>query len=326
MSADDSCWTRYTLTQDTYSIIVSGKGFTIFPSNLPFRAGKANLKTESFLLASPFSLDINSRLPETNETIVLDRKYQTDNKVGAKAQLWRKNILVQFTIPEGRNVRSDWYVTFPNGSVEKYEVPKTLVRSGAFIQNTKKIQLSLPARTTGTYLIETVDESGVAYFNIPVRVGMVWNVLDPISPEMRSQVRKNLKLIKINSIQALNKLRASQDQNLIVEDTVLTEVAQSKAEDMAKRGYLGHVNPEGKRIGDLLIDANIPYTSVGENIAGGSKIIGSDTSPISDIILTDGLELSGSHRYNMLRPDWTKVGIGYATANGKSYYVQIFGK
>ncbi len=183
-------------------------------------------------------MDRSAIVPEANQTILIDRKYQTDNKVGAKAQIFRKNIFVQFTIPEGRNVRSDWYVTFPNGSVEKYTISDTLVRSGGFIQNTKKIQLSLPARTTGTYLIETVDESGVAYFNIPVRVGSVWNILDPISPEMRSQVRKNLKLIKISSIQSLNKLRASQELGLIGEDSDLTQVAQHKAEDMATRGYL----------------------------------------------------------------------------------------
>lgn len=48
-------------------------------------------------------------------------------------------------------------------------------------------------------------------------------------------------------------------------------------------------------------------------------------TPISDIALVDGLELSGSHRMNMLLPRATKVGIGYATDGKKSYYVQVIG-
>jgi len=57
-------------------------------------------------------------------------------------------------------------------------------------------------------------------------------------------------------------------------------------------------------------------TLIGENVAGGNQ---------GDTILFEGLKLSGSHRYNLLSPEWKKVGIGYAIQDGNVYLVQIFG-
>jgi len=46
---------------------------------------------------------------------------------------------------------------------------------------------------------------------------------------------------------------------------------------------------------------------------------------VSDIALQDLLEESGSHRYNMISPEWKSVGIGYVLRDKKTYIVQIFG-
>lgn len=47
---------------------------------------------------------------------------------------------------------------------------------------------------------------------------------------------------------------------------------------------------------------------------------------MSDFALQDGLEESGSHRHNMLNPDWKKVGIGYGVSGKDIFIVQIFGE
>ena len=42
--------------------------------------------------------------------------------------------------------------------------------------------------------------------------------------------------------------------------------------------------------------------------------------------LQAGLSLSGGHRANMLKSDWTKVGVGLTIKNGRTTLVQVFGE
>lgn len=108
----------------------------------------------------------------------------------------------------------------------------------------------------------------------------------------------------------------SQGSDMLTLDAELTRLAQMKADDMVARGYQAHRDPDGNYIDGFAKKRGfVLETSLGENIAYGT---------ISDLALQDGLEESGSHRYNMLRSEWTKVGIGYALSGGKSYLVQVF--
>ena len=108
----------------------------------------------------------------------------------------------------------------------------------------------------------------------------------------------------------------SQNKDMLVLDSELTRLAQMKADDMVTRGYAAHRDPDGNYIDGFATKRGFDLQSaLGENIAYGT---------ISDLALQDGLEESGSHRYNMLREGWTKVGIGYALSGGKSYLVEVF--
>ncbi len=49
----------------------------------------------------------------------------------------------------------------------------------------------------------------------------------------------------------------------------LAKVAQAHSEDMARRGFFGHVNPDGENPFDRIQDALIEYHAAGENIAAG---------------------------------------------------------
>ncbi len=56
-----------------------------------------------------------------------------------------------------------------------------------------------------------------------------------------------------------------------------------------------------------------------ENIAYGQGDIG-------HVVLQDGLEESGSHRYAMIVPNYTKIGIGYVRDGNTTYIVHILGE
>lgn len=139
--------------------------------------------------------------------------------------------------------------------------------SDGYLRTGQKIQLRVQTLLTGTYLIETVDHTGLAYFNIPVSTGTVWNVLEPLSLEMKMTLRKNLTLIRSSSIRSLNKLRATQSLGLLSEDPDFTRMAQQKADDMRTRGYLGHQDPDGHYMWDLFRTAQISFSTVAENVA-----------------------------------------------------------
>ncbi len=83
-------------------------------------------------------------------------------------------------------------------------------------------------------------------------------------------------------------------------DPVLSAIAQGHAEDMARRGYFSHTNPEGKDLFERLAGAQVCYRRAAENIAWGYS------SPTS---LVRGWMNSSGHRKNILG-DFTKVGIG----------------
>jgi uncharacterized protein YkwD len=96
-------------------------------------------------------------------------------------------------------------------------------------------------------------------------------------------------------------------------DSEVSVVAQNHAEDMHRRGYFSHITPEGKDHAGRLDSAGVVYLFAGENLAWGQ-----DTARA---VIKKWMG-SPPHRENILRGDWTHVGIG---AYGK-YWVMVFVK
>lgn len=82
----------------------------------------------------------------------------------------------------------------------------------------------------------------------------------------------------------------------------LRTVAQGHSEDMARRGFFGHVNPDGKNPFDRLREAGISWTGpAGENIASTRR------SPSG--VLRLWLD-SPDHRANLEQCAYTHHGVG----------------
>lgn len=52
--------------------------------------------------------------------------------------------------------------------MRELDFPKEYVGSNGFLLPGKIIVLSLPTSEKGTYLVESVQEDGIAYFNLPI--------------------------------------------------------------------------------------------------------------------------------------------------------------
>ena len=77
--------------------------------------------------------------------------------------------------------------------------------------------------------------------------------------------------------------------------------------DMARRGYLEHVTPEGLDHAERIARAGYPLGArsvSGENLASGER------EAAAPAVIVDGWMHSPGHRRNILRPEFREIGIG----------------
>lgn len=102
-------------------------------------------------------------------------------------------------------------------------------------------------------------------------------------------------------------------------DPLLAEAAQLKAADMAEKGYFAHVDPSGRAPWFWLDQVGYQYTYAGENLAVDFK----DSKDVQDAWMN-----SPTHRANIVKPQYTRIGIGTAEGEYKgratTFVVQFF--
>ena len=99
----------------------------------------------------------------------------------------------------------------------------------------------------------------------------------------------------------------------------LARAAQLHATQMAEVGRLDHVLPgqSHPRPEDRLAAAGYEWEAWAENVASGRDP--------SDVVAR--WMASGGHRTNILNPNFTETGVGFASdQSGRGYYVQMFGR
>jgi uncharacterized protein YkwD len=98
----------------------------------------------------------------------------------------------------------------------------------------------------------------------------------------------------------------------------LMRAAQMHAEQMARARQLAHVLPKATypRAEDRIAATEYRWQTYGENVATGQSNAAA--------VLAAWMHSRG-HRTNILNPDFTEMGAGYATDGaGRPYYVQVF--
>jgi uncharacterized protein YkwD len=136
--------------------------------------------------------------------------------------------------------------------------------------------------------------------------------------------------------QMINVQRQSNDREALVWDQALANVARAHSEDMAKRGYFKHVNPEGLTPMKRAAAAGYTCNLMGENIYQNnlySRVITEkkrttyDWNSMDQIAATtsSGWMNSPDHKQNILDKGYTRTGIGVAVASDdKVYITQMF--
>ncbi|MEU8825527.1 CAP domain-containing protein [Streptomyces sp. NPDC048636] len=97
----------------------------------------------------------------------------------------------------------------------------------------------------------------------------------------------------------------------------LTTAAQRHSDDMVARDFYSHTAPEGQQPWDRARAAGATHRGIGENIACGQR---------SAAEVVQGWMNSPGHRANILKPDFSHIGVGYATGSrAGTYWTQVFG-
>jgi uncharacterized protein YkwD len=86
----------------------------------------------------------------------------------------------------------------------------------------------------------------------------------------------------------------------LVADPEMQEVARAHSRDMFAKGYFSHTNKEGKSLADRAHEAQVAYTTAGENLAFAQTLK----------LAHNGLMNSPGHRANILNKFFGRVGIG----------------
>lgn len=109
----------------------------------------------------------------------------------------------------------------------------------------------------------------------------------------------------------LNKYRKKAHRKSLKKDAKLEKLAKIRVKEMAEKGKFSHTRPNGKS-SLTLIKGN---KHKGENIAKGQ---------ISCVSVTQAWYGSKGHRENMLRKQFTKVGIAAYRYKGIIYWCQMY--
>lgn len=96
----------------------------------------------------------------------------------------------------------------------------------------------------------------------------------------------------------------------------LTQIAYTKAKDMADKNYFSHTSPTYGSPFDMLKQFGVSYSYAGENIAAGQKS--------AEEVMNSWMNSSG-HRQNILNKNYTQLGVGFYRGGGYgTEWVQLF--
>lgn len=113
----------------------------------------------------------------------------------------------------------------------------------------------------------------------------------------------------------VNEERANAGLKPLVLDDRLVPVARQHSEEMFRLKYFSHQSPVTGSPFDRLKAAGITYTRAGENLAYAQSVT----------VAFRGLMESQGHRENILRPEFTRIGIGVISAGAYGrMFTQMF--
>lgn len=114
--------------------------------------------------------------------------------------------------------------------------------------------------------------------------------------------------------------------SLLVAEPRLAEIATAHCDDMLARGFFDHVDPDGVDPAERVARGHRQWIGTsGENIWMGSGFSTADERALAQQIVRGWMGSKG-HRENILRAEFTHLGVGVSIAGDELRATQLFGR
>lgn len=137
--------------------------------------------------------------------------------------------------------------------------------------------------------------------------------------------------LKLQLADLANRRRAATgDAPALAPDPGLELAARAHALDMLERGYMDHVGPDGRDVGDRVAILHRRFIGgTGENLAEHEGLevgqLAEQAAPLAGKIV-DGWMASPGHRQNLLEPEYSHHGLAAAGRGDRVVMVHVFGR
>lgn len=119
-------------------------------------------------------------------------------------------------------------------------------------------------------------------------------------------------------LELTNAARKEQKLPPLTANATLTNCARLHSDNQAKQKKMAH-ELDGKTPVDRVKASGYLYRNMGENVAYGD-------GPVAVKDIFEGWMKSEGHRKNILKQEFTEIGIGVSETGRQKYYTQVFGR
>jgi uncharacterized protein YkwD len=152
-------------------------------------------------------------------------------------------------------------------------------------------------------------------------MALALGLLNPVIAFDAAPVKAEPDVFGRQVVELTNRERQAKGLRPLKPQTTLREAAQWLADDMAKKSYLSHTDSLSRDFSTRLRDFGYAnFTAMAENIGLGAP---DPAKAVANWMKSPG------HRANILNPELTEIGVGYAynaTDTNRHYWVQDFGR
>ena len=160
-------------------------------------------------------------------------------------------------------------------------------------------------------------------------------------PLQQNKPGVHIATLETRVFERVNAERVKRKLNPLKLDPKLSDIARAHSEDMAKRNYIAHVNPEGLTPSDRAHAAGYEchevigryiYSGIAENIfqsnlyhrvvmTGAQIVYEWNTEDKIAMTSVNGWIESSGHRANILTVHYTRTGVGVAVSSDQKVYI-----
>jgi uncharacterized protein YkwD len=129
----------------------------------------------------------------------------------------------------------------------------------------------------------------------------------------------NISELEATVLYLINTIRVSNGLGALQANQMLTNIARSRCNDMIANSYFSHYTPDGQNIFNILQKNGVAYVNAGENLGKSSP-----PSHGTPDAFANAWMASPTHKANILRSVYSKIGIGVVDGGGKRVVTTVF--